>query len=159
MDEGCGFPRGMPDQPARASDLIVGRAIVRLNAAQGRWCSEKPSLPTAQSPEYAGFLSHGSSSLRPSMSRPRQHLHRRPIHRREFHLSNIQLDGCSALRGGYALFQAPGGWLADRIGPRKVLAIGVLWWGFHKLITFCRPLDCCARYLIGLALRPRDGRR
>lgn len=59
----------------------------------------------------------------------------------EFHLSNIQLGWVfSAFVAGYALFQAPGGWLADRIGPRKVLTIGVLWWGvFTSLITFLSP--------------------
>ena len=72
---------------------------------------------------------------------------------REFHLSNIQLGWVfSAFVAGYALFQAPGGWLADRIGPRKVLAIGVLWWGvFTSLITFLSPhLTAVLGILIGL---------
>ncbi len=60
---------------------------------------------------------------------------------REFHLTNIQLGAVfSAFVLGYALFQAPGGWLADRIGPRRVLALGVVWWGvFTTLITFLPP--------------------
>jgi ACS family glucarate transporter-like MFS transporter len=59
----------------------------------------------------------------------------------EFRLSNVQLGYVfSAFVLGYALFQAPGGWISDRIGPRRVLMIGVLWWGvFTALITFLPP--------------------
>jgi ACS family glucarate transporter-like MFS transporter len=55
----------------------------------------------------------------------------------EFHISNVQLGWIfSAFVLGYALFQAPGGRLADRIGPRNILALGVIWWGvFTTLIT------------------------
>jgi MFS transporter, ACS family, glucarate transporter len=60
---------------------------------------------------------------------------------KEFHLSNLQLGWIfSAFVLGYALFQAPGGWLADRAGPRLILALGVLWWGiFTSLITVFTP--------------------
>jgi ACS family glucarate transporter-like MFS transporter len=56
----------------------------------------------------------------------------------EFHLNNIELGWVfSAFVLGYALFQAPGGRLADRLGPRMVLGLGVVWWGvFTCLITF-----------------------
>jgi ACS family glucarate transporter-like MFS transporter len=56
---------------------------------------------------------------------------------KEFHLSHIQLGWVfSALIAGYALFQAPAGWAADRFGPRLVLAAGVLWWSvFTSMIT------------------------
>jgi MFS transporter, ACS family, glucarate transporter len=59
----------------------------------------------------------------------------------EFHLSNQQLGWIfSAFIAGYALFQAPGGWLADRFGARIVLTLGVLWWGFFtSLITVLSP--------------------
>jgi ACS family glucarate transporter-like MFS transporter len=55
----------------------------------------------------------------------------------EFHLTDIQLGYIlSAFVLGYALFQAPGGRIADRFGPRKVLALGVIWWAvFTVLIT------------------------
>jgi ACS family glucarate transporter-like MFS transporter len=55
----------------------------------------------------------------------------------EFHLNNIELGWVfSAFVLGYALFQAPGGRLADRLGPRIVLGLGVVWWGvFTCLIT------------------------
>ena len=64
-----------------------------------------------------------------------------PTIMQEFHLSDIELGWIfSAFVLGYAFFQAPGGWIADRIGPRNVLTIGVVWWGvFTTLITFLPP--------------------
>jgi len=54
----------------------------------------------------------------------------------EYHLSHLQLGWVfSAFLVGYALFQTPGGWLADRLGPRLVLAAGVLWWGVFTALT------------------------
>jgi ACS family glucarate transporter-like MFS transporter len=54
----------------------------------------------------------------------------------EFHLSNVQLGSLtSAFLMGYALFQTVGGWLADRLGPRRVLAAGVLWWGIFTALA------------------------
>src|SRR6266850_5482837 len=54
----------------------------------------------------------------------------------EFHLTNVQLGSLtSAFLMGYALFQTLGGWLADRSGPRRVLAMGVLWWGIFTALT------------------------
>jgi MFS family permease len=35
----------------------------------------------------------------------------------------------------YALFEIPGGWLGDRIGPRRVLLRIVLWWSFFTAAT------------------------
>jgi ACS family glucarate transporter-like MFS transporter len=54
----------------------------------------------------------------------------------EFHLTNVQLGSLtSAFLIGYGLFQTLGGWLADRLGPRRVLAVGVLWWGIFTALT------------------------
>src|ERR1035437_4555370 len=48
---------------------------------------------------------------------------------KEFHLNQIQLGWVfSAFTLGYALFQAPTGRLADRFGPRRVLALATIWW-------------------------------
>jgi MFS transporter, ACS family, glucarate transporter len=41
----------------------------------------------------------------------------------------------------YALFQTPGGRLADRFGPRKVVTIGVLWWSVFTTITALVPTN------------------
>jgi ACS family glucarate transporter-like MFS transporter len=56
---------------------------------------------------------------------------------RDFHLSKVQFGVIqSFFVGAYALFQAPAGRLADRMGPRKILALAVIWWGiFTSLIT------------------------
>jgi ACS family glucarate transporter-like MFS transporter len=54
----------------------------------------------------------------------------------EFAISNLQLGLVfSAFLLGYALFQTPAGWLADRFGPRRVLTAGVLWWGVFSALT------------------------
>ncbi len=48
---------------------------------------------------------------------------------REFGLSQIAMGRVfSAFLVGYALFQIPGGMLADRFGARRVLAVSALWW-------------------------------
>jgi MFS family permease len=41
----------------------------------------------------------------------------------------------SAYQWGYAWFQIPGGWLGDRIGPRKALTLIVSWWSIFTSIT------------------------
>src|SRR3954454_23234661 len=59
----------------------------------------------------------------------------------EFRLDNVHLGFIfSSFVFGYALFQVPGGALADRLGPRLVLGLGVIWWAiFTTLITFISP--------------------
>jgi ACS family glucarate transporter-like MFS transporter len=68
----------------------------------------------------------------------------------EFRLSNVQLGTVfSAFLFGYALFQTAGGWLADRLGPRRVLAAGVFWWGvFSALTAFVSPRLSFALYVL-----------
>jgi len=54
----------------------------------------------------------------------------------EFGISNVRLGFVfSAFLFGYALFQTPAGWLADRFGPRRVLTAGVVWWGVFSALT------------------------
>jgi MFS family permease len=53
----------------------------------------------------------------------------------------------------YGLFEIPGGWLADRFGPRRVLTAGVTWWSFFTLATgWVRSLVSLVscRFLFGL---------
>jgi ACS family glucarate transporter-like MFS transporter len=55
---------------------------------------------------------------------------------REYELDKIRLGWVfSAFLVGYAIFQVPGGWLATRVGPRRVLALAVLWWGIFTALT------------------------
>jgi len=45
----------------------------------------------------------------------------------DYHLTNVELGWVfSAFLAGYALFQTLGGMLADRYGPRRVLAAGII---------------------------------
>jgi MFS transporter, ACS family, glucarate transporter len=54
----------------------------------------------------------------------------------EYKLTDVQLGWVfSAFLWGYALFQTSGGWLADRLGPRRVLTAGVVWWGIFTALT------------------------
>jgi ACS family glucarate transporter-like MFS transporter len=71
---------------------------------------------------------------------------------KEYNLTNIQLGWIfSAFVWGYALFQAPGGRLADRIGPRLTLTLAVVWWGIFT--TFTAGIPASVSYaLLGLIL-------
>jgi MFS transporter, ACS family, glucarate transporter len=54
----------------------------------------------------------------------------------EYRLSDVDLGWVfSAFLWGYALFQTVGGWLADRVGPRRILTAGVVWWGIFTALT------------------------
>lgn len=58
----------------------------------------------------------------------------------EFHLSNEQLGPVfSAFLLGYAIFQAPAGRLADRLGPRLVVTAGVVWWAVFTILITVLP--------------------
>ncbi len=58
----------------------------------------------------------------------------------EYRISDIQLGWIfSAFLLGYALFQTPAGWLADRLGARRVLTMGVGWWGLFTALTALAP--------------------
>ena len=41
----------------------------------------------------------------------------------------------SAFKLSYALFQIPGGWLGDKIGPRRALTLIVSWWSAFTSLT------------------------
>jgi ACS family glucarate transporter-like MFS transporter len=55
---------------------------------------------------------------------------------RAFRIDNPHLGWVfSAFLVGYAAFQIPGGVLARHFGPRRVLALGLLWWGVFTAAT------------------------
>ena len=59
-----------------------------------------------------------------------------PLIMQEFHLDKIAIGwSTSAFNWSYALFQVPGGWLADRYGPRLVLALALAWWSIFTSAT------------------------
>src|SRR5262249_12024484 len=41
----------------------------------------------------------------------------------------------ASFRLTYSLFQIPGGWLGDRIGPRRALTLIVTWWSLFTSAT------------------------
>jgi sugar phosphate permease len=59
-----------------------------------------------------------------------------PVIQKELGLSMVTVGWIlSSFRWGYALFQIPGGWLGDRIGPRRALALIVTWWSIFTSAT------------------------
>jgi len=71
-----------------------------------------------------------------------------------YHLSDVQLGKVfSAMLVGYALFQTIGGRLADRFGPRRVLAAGVAWWGIFTALTAMVPANIAGALFIFVAVR------
>ncbi len=59
-----------------------------------------------------------------------------PVIQKEFGFSIVTMGWIlAAFRWGYALFQIPGGWLGDRIGPRRALALIVTWWSVFTSVT------------------------
>jgi MFS family permease len=73
---------------------------------------------------------------------------------REFGVSKITMGwSISAFNFSYALFQIPGGWLADLLGARLVLAGAMVWWA---LFTACTALATgpgtlgAVRFLFGM---------
>jgi MFS transporter, ACS family, glucarate transporter len=72
----------------------------------------------------------------------------------EFHLSKIQLGWIfSSFLAGYALFQTPGGRLADKLGARRILALAVLWWGIFSALTVVVPSGFQSALLSFMSLR------
>jgi ACS family glucarate transporter-like MFS transporter len=78
---------------------------------------------------------------------------------KDYALTNVQLGWVfSAFVIGYALFQAPGGRLADRFGPRNVITLGVIWWGVFTTLTALVPVGLglsltlliLVRFLLGI---------
>ncbi|HVU45814.1 MAG TPA: MFS transporter [Terracidiphilus sp.] len=58
----------------------------------------------------------------------------------DFSIDNTHLGWVfSAFLIGYAAFQIPAGVLARRFGPRRVLALGLVWWGVFTALTALAP--------------------
>ncbi len=59
-----------------------------------------------------------------------------PVISKEFGFDKITMGIIfSAFVWAYALFQVPGGWLGDRFGPRRVLAVLVAYWSVMTAVT------------------------
>ena len=77
-----------------------------------------------------------------------------PVIQKELGFSMITIGWIFAsFRWGYALFQIPGGWLGDRIGGRRALALVVVWWSaFTSLTAFAWNATAMAvfRFFFGM---------
>ncbi len=77
-----------------------------------------------------------------------------PLITEDLGLTTVQMGlAFSAFGLGYFLFQVPGGWMSDWIGPRRVLASIVVWWSLFTAATgwaFSRPTLVGARFLFGV---------
>jgi MFS transporter, ACS family, glucarate transporter len=59
-----------------------------------------------------------------------------PLISTDLGLTKVQMAWAFSVFGwAYALFEIPGGWLADRLGPRRVLMRIVIWWSFFTAAT------------------------
>jgi sugar phosphate permease len=59
-----------------------------------------------------------------------------PYIQKEFGFSMVTMGWIySSFYLGYSLFQVPGGWLGDRIGPRRALTAIVAWWSAFTSLT------------------------
>lgn len=60
----------------------------------------------------------------------------------------------SAFFWGYILTQVPGGWLANRVGPTRVIAVALVIWGLNSIVqalsASLTPLLIC-RFVMGLS--------
>jgi len=77
-----------------------------------------------------------------------------PVIQKELGFSMVTVGWIlSSFRWGYALFQIPGGWLGDRIGPRRALALIVTWWSLFTSATalaWNAPSMAAFRFLFGV---------
>jgi len=73
---------------------------------------------------------------------------------RDFHIDKIHLGWVfSAFLIGYACFQIPAGLLARKLGPRRLLGLGVLWWSVFTAITALAPSGIRGALLLLIAVR------
>ncbi|HXY10976.1 MAG TPA: MFS transporter, partial [Terriglobales bacterium] len=74
--------------------------------------------------------------------------------RAAYGLSTVELGWIfSSFLVGYALFQTLAGRLADRFGPRRVLASGVTWWGVFTALTASVPSRVGGALTLFIAIR------
>ena len=76
----------------------------------------------------------------------------------EFSLGNVRLGWViSAFLVGYAASQVLAGWIAVRLGPRRALALAVLWWATFTLATALVSPRMDGALLILIAVRAALG--
>lgn len=72
----------------------------------------------------------------------------------QFHLSNAELGLVfSAFNIGYGICQIPGGWMADRFGPRKILTVSAFWWALFTSLTAWVPVGIATAVFVFWSMR------
>lgn len=73
---------------------------------------------------------------------------------KEFGFDHVHLGWTlSAFLLGYAFFQAPGGRLADRFGPRRILAAGTIWWAIFTSLSAGVPAKIAGAVMLLMGIR------
>jgi MFS transporter, ACS family, glucarate transporter len=77
-----------------------------------------------------------------------------PSIQKEFGFSIVTMGWIlSSFQWAYALFQIPGGWLGDRIGPRRALTLIVTWWSLFTwgtIFAWSAASMAVIRFLFGM---------
>jgi len=72
----------------------------------------------------------------------------------DYHIDNVRLGWVfSAFLWGYAAFQIPAGWVVGKLGPRKTLTIGLIWWSALSVVTALVPSDMANSLWVLLVVR------
>lgn len=72
----------------------------------------------------------------------------------DYHISKVQLGWVfSAFMLGYAVFLIPAGWIVGKIGPRRTLTAGLVWWSVLSLGTGLVPSHMASALWILIAVR------
>jgi ACS family glucarate transporter-like MFS transporter len=72
----------------------------------------------------------------------------------DYGISKVQLGWVfSAFLLGYAAFQIPAGWVVGKLGPRKTLTLGLIWWSVLSVITALVPAEMGGSLWVLIAVR------
>jgi ACS family glucarate transporter-like MFS transporter len=72
----------------------------------------------------------------------------------DYHIAKIQLGWVfSAFMVGYAAFLIPAGWIAGKLGPRRTLTGGLVWWGALTTATALVPPGMANALWVLMAVR------
>ena len=73
---------------------------------------------------------------------------------KDYHISKIQLGWLqSAFLLGYAFFQIPAGWVVGKLGPRRTLTLGLIWWSLLSVATALVPPNMTGALWVLIAVR------
>jgi ACS family glucarate transporter-like MFS transporter len=73
---------------------------------------------------------------------------------KDYGISKLQLGWVfSAFLLGYAFFQIPAGWVVGKLGPRKTLTMGLVWWSVLSVATALVPPTMAGALWVLIAVR------